>query len=41
VVFSVEEFERVVTMFAEELLVVVFVVIVFVDRGATFRAFGF
>ena len=39
VVFSVEEFERVVAMFAEELLVALFVVAVFVDRGATFRAF--
>ena len=40
-VFSVEEFERVVAMFAEELLVAVFVVIVFVGRGVTFKAFGF
>ena len=40
-VFSVEKFERVVAMFADELLVAVFVMTVFVDRGATFRAFGF
>ena len=39
-VFSVGEFERVVAMFADELLVAVFVVAVFVERGATFRAFG-
>jgi len=40
VVFSVEEFERVVAMFAEELLVAIFVMVVFVGRGATFRALG-
>jgi len=34
----VEEFERVVAMFAEELLVAIFVVVVFVDRGIAFRA---
>ena len=37
-VFSVREFERVVAMFADRLLVAVFVVAVFVE--ATFRAFG-
>jgi len=40
VVFSVEEFERVVAMFAEELLVAIFVMAVFVDRGATLRTVG-
>jgi len=36
--FSVGEFERVVAMFADELLVAIFVMVVFVDRGATFSA---
>ena len=37
-VFSVGEFERVVAMFADESLIAIFVVVVFVDRGIAFRA---
>ena len=39
-VFSVREFERVVTMFADELLVAIFAMAVFVDRGAALRTVG-
>jgi len=38
--FSVGEFERVVAMFADELLVAIFVMAVFVERGATLRTVG-
>ena len=39
-VFSMREFERVVAMFADELLVAIFVMGVFVDRRATLRTVG-
>ena len=37
--FGVRDFERVSTTFANELLIAIFVVAIFVDWGTTFRAY--